>query len=195
VANLELEDDSAGYERPLLIRIIGVLSIVAGLLLIIAGILSAGIFTTLVEETEMISTFPLASLQALFYLIIGSGIAITIQGWGLLKMKAWGWMMAAFFLLSAIFFSVHGYATNTGRTSTDLSFMAASILIAGLLLAYFVKRKDYFDVSALSTRAIIGIVGGLVAYSVISFLVMEMVGTSLMESLPDMVFEEGLYSL
>lgn len=183
-----------GSEKPSLIRIVAILSILVGIIAIIAGILSVGLFTTIMDETDM-TGFPVWSMQMLFYLIIGSGIATALQGWGLMKMKPWGWIMFVFFLLAMMFFSVHGYVSNANATSADLSAMIVSLLIAGLLLVYFVKKKDYFELDGLSTRTTLMIVGGLVTYRMVSLLVTEMAGTTIMEWLSGVILDEGVYSV
>lgn len=103
--------------------------------------------------------------------------------------------MMMFFLLAMIFFSIHGYTSNPAATSAELSMMIVSILIAGLLLAYFGKRKEYFDVSSMSTRTTLLIIGGLVTYSMLSLILTEMAGTSIMEWLSTIVLDESVYSI
>lgn len=95
-----------------MVKIVGILSILIGMLIVIGGVLSVGIFTTLMYETDVVRNFPIESMQILFYIIIGSGIATALQGYGLLKMKPWTWMMVVFFLLAMVFFSIHGYISN-----------------------------------------------------------------------------------
>lgn len=196
MAELETEDDT-GYERPLLVRIIGILSILAGILFILIGILSAGIWATL-GESSMTGMFPdtmLEALQILSYLIIGAGVGTALQGWGLLKMKPWAWIMVTFSLLATIFFAVQGYTSAPAGTGMGLSTVIAVIFIAGLLLTYFLKKKEYFDLEMLSTKTTLMIIGGLVTYTMISMVVTEMASTTIMQSFYEVVTNEGLLSV
>ncbi len=179
MANLEIEDDhDVEYERPLLVRIIGILSILAGILFILAGILSLGMSTT-VSGSSTGRILPAGSFQVLSYVILISGIYTALQGWGLLRMRPWAWIMTTFFLLSSAFLSVHIYTSNATATNFDLSVMVADIFIAGLLLAYFVKKKEYFNLDMLSTRTTLMIIGGLVIYSTILTAVIDIEGTTI----------------
>ena len=200
MANVEIEDDnSVRYERPLLVRIVGILSILAGILFIVIGILSAGIWSTL-NETRIagslsLGNLPVGSLHMLSYIVIASGIGTALQGWGLLKMKPWAWITITFFLLAIILLVVHGYVSNARATSLDLSAMIVSIFIAGLLLAYFVRKKEYFNLDMLSTKTTLMIIGGLVTYSIISLVVMEMASTTITEWLNEVVLNKRLLSV
>jgi len=192
VANLEIEDDhDVGYKRPLLVRIIALLSISAGILLILAGILSVGVFTT-VSTSPMGKILPVGSFQVLSYIILASGIDTALQGWGLLKMKPWAWIMVTFFLLSSILLSAHIYTSNATATNFDLSVMIADIFIAGLLLAYFVKKREYFNLDTLSARTTLMIIGGLAIYSIILMAATDIEGTAIKQWVQNL---QGLHSV
>ncbi len=195
MANLEVEDDhSGGYARPLLVTIISVLSMLAGILLILGGVLSLGIFTTL-SESRLVGILPLGSFAMLSYVFVAAGISTSLQGWGLLKMKPWAWIMATFLLLTMAFLSVHTYVSNAAATKFELSIMIAGVLIAGLLLAYFVKKRKYFDLDMLSTRTTLIIIGGLVTYSILWMAMIDMAGTTMQEWYKGLLAKQGLHSI
>lgn len=199
MASQEAEDDDVSQKAPLLVKIIGILSILIGILFSIGGILAAGAFSTL-SEVGLPASSPFSgtvwgSFQMISYIFIASGISTGLQGWGLLKMKPWAWIMTAFFLLATIFLVIDSHMKNLFATSLDLSYVIVVTLIAGLLLAYFVKKKQYFSLDLLSTKITAMIIGGLVAFTAISMMTFDAASAQIAEWVMGSLLNQGLYSV
>jgi len=113
-------------KRPLGLTIIAILTIIAGLLALFGGFISLGV-STISSELE-----GLAFLGIIATII---GIITLPAGYGLLKGKKWGWILAIVANIISIPLNLAGVAGGT----SDPGSVIFGIAISALIIAYLMK--------------------------------------------------------
>ena len=113
-------------KRPLGLTIIAILTIIAGLLALFGGFISLGV-STISSELE-----GLAFLGIIATII---GIITLPAGYGLLKGKKWGWILAIVANIISILLNLAGVAGGT----SDPGSVIFGIAISALIIAYLMK--------------------------------------------------------
>jgi uncharacterized membrane protein (DUF2068 family) len=131
--------------RPLGVTVISVLGFIAGLSLVIAGIVllafarfGSGIFTSIVANT-----IPMAG-TIITFLVGGAGVILLIIGtltfllsYGLWKMKRWGWITGMILLGIGVITDLGGLIVNPLSSTV-------SIIIEGIVLYYLWTNRELF---------------------------------------------------
>lgn len=79
--------------------------------------------------------------QYLLFVVMVIGLGPVIGGFGMLFKKTWGWWMSAGYLSYLLLSEVGNVIDALFRPSTSLDISLFYILIAGLLLLYFLKER------------------------------------------------------
>lgn len=122
--------------RPLLITIIAICSIVYGLFQLLLSIgFGFSSFLPVVQQSENITV---AGVQLMSVILFVTGLFTLIYGLGMWKLKAWSWWLA---VLVNVFNILHQLWFIMGTSAVTNTERYINILVALLILGYLNSRK------------------------------------------------------
>lgn len=121
------------YNRPILLTIIAILSIVFGILIILAGVFM--LFGSAIISLEEFNTGIFAGAFSAVILIMG--ILFTIVGFGLMSGKGWAWWLSIIVMALNLILGL-------------ITFNIFTIIIAALILIYLTRpnTKGWFGIGS-----------------------------------------------
>ena len=125
-------------ERPFAISAIGILSLIVGLVIAVAGVLLVGGF---VNVTQLTSS-QLGNIQPIVgILLIVVGALMILAGAGLLLLVSFAWILYVFVSALMIFVFV-----GLGLlVSIETLIIALLVMIVSIVLGYFLGQKEFFE--------------------------------------------------
>ena len=130
-------------ERPLLITIIAVLSILAGLIILLGGVTLAVITQELLNDLNI--DLVLSEVHTLGYIAIAMGLAMVIVGTLFLTGKTIAWYLGLIVFAFEIVWAIYQIVVVGGSTAYS---SVVTIVIFGVLIYYLMtpKVKAFYSV-------------------------------------------------